>query len=215
MDGTIVDTEPYWVAAETELIESFGGTWTTDEALLLVGSGLGHSARVLQSKGVRMPENEIIEAMTSSVLARIDEQIPWRPGARELLQEQAEYGVPAALVTMSFRRMAESLANALPAGTFRAIIAGDDVENPKPHPEPYLRAAELLGVAPTDCVAIEDSAPGVQSAIASGAVVIGVPLHVHLTDRPELTLWPSLAQRTLDDIAAVFASARRSPAGRA
>ena len=52
MDGTLVDTEPYWMAAETDLVDEFGGTWRHDDALELVGQGLWHSARILQSRGV-------------------------------------------------------------------------------------------------------------------------------------------------------------------
>ena len=55
MDGTLVDTEPYWLAAEAELVHSFGGTWTHEDGLTLVGSGLWHSAAVLQGRGVDMP----------------------------------------------------------------------------------------------------------------------------------------------------------------
>jgi len=208
MDGTIVDTEPYWMAAETELVESYGGTWTHDDALTLVGSGLWHSARVLQAKGVEQTEDEIIQNLTTMVLERLEVAVPWRPGALELLEELGAAGVPTALVTMSIRRMAERIAAALPSSTFAAIVAGDDVEHAKPHPEPYLRGAELLGVPAAECVAIEDSAPGVASAVASGAVVIGVPFYGEIPDVPGHTIWPTLAGKTLADLQHLYRSER-------
>lgn len=184
MDGTLVDTEPYWMNAETELVASFGQVWTHDDALQLVGAGLWHSARILQAKGVDLSEDEIIQHLTTRVLDQVSVEVPWRPGARELLLELHELAIPTALVTMSVRRMAEHIAASIGFDGFAAIIGGDDVEHSKPHPQPYLLGAEALGVSASDCVALEDSAPGVASAVAAGAVVIAVPMHVSLLDDP-------------------------------
>jgi HAD superfamily hydrolase (TIGR01509 family) len=211
MDGTIVDTEPYWMSAETELVTAHGGTWTHEDAVQLIGSGLWHSAEVLQAHGVDLTHDEIIETLTTMVLARVELEVPWRPGARELLEELAQRGVPTALVTMSIRRMAVQIAEGLPT-PFQVIVAGDDVENSKPHPEPYLRAAHLLGVDAADCVAIEDSAPGVASAVAAGAVVIGIPLHGSIPESSDHTVWPSLDGRGVDALTELYRS-RRQPTG--
>ena len=208
MDGTLVDTEPYWMTAETELVGSFGGSWSHEDGVQLVGSGLYHSARVLQSHGVDLSEDEIIERMTSRVLDQVTVEVPWRPGARELLAELGELGVPSALVTMSIRRMAEHIAAAVGASGFSAIVGGDDVTHSKPHPEPYELGAAALGVSPSDCVAIEDSAPGVASAVAAGAVVIAVPLHIPLTEDSAYDLWHDLDGRTADDVFALYRSRR-------
>jgi HAD superfamily hydrolase (TIGR01509 family) len=205
MDGTLVNTEPYWISAETELIESFGGTWTHEEALQLVGSGLFASAQILQSKGVELSETEVIDRLTDRVLEQLVEfGIPWRPGARELLTELREQGIPTALVTMSISRMAHHVADRLGFVGFDAVVSGDDVVESKPHPEPYLRGAELLGVDPALCVAIEDSEPGIRSARAAGAVVIGVPFMVGLPDDVAHVLWPTLDGRTVADLAGAF-----------
>jgi HAD superfamily hydrolase (TIGR01509 family) len=207
MDGTLVNTEPYWISAETELIESFGGSWTHEEALQLVGSGLFQSATIIKAKGVDLPEGEIIDILTDRVLAQLVEfGIPWRPGARELLTELREQGIPTALVTMSIGRMAHHVADRLGFVGFDAVVSGDDVANSKPHPESYLRGAELLGVSPADCVAIEDSEPGIRSAAAAGAVVIGVPFMVDLPDDVAHVLWPTLAGRTVADLAGVLSA---------
>ena len=207
MDGTLVNTEPYWISAETELIESYGGSWTHEEALQLVGSGLFQSATIIKAKGVDLPEGEIIDILTDRVLAQLVEfGIPWRPGARELLIELREQGIPTALVTMSIGRMAHHVADRLGFVGFDAVVSGDDVANSKPHPESYLRGAELLGVNPADCVAIEDSEPGIRSAAAAGAVVIGVPFMVDLPDDVAHVLWPTLAGRTVADLAGVLSA---------
>jgi HAD superfamily hydrolase (TIGR01509 family) len=200
MDGTLVDTEPYWMAAEIALVESYGGSWTHEDAIQLVGSGLWHSARVLQSRGVELTEDEIISALTDRVLEQVALRVPWRSGSLELLAELRERGIPTALVTMSIRRMAQIVADAVGFRAFEAIVAGDDVTHSKPHPEPYERAAELLGVSPRDCIAIEDSEPGVASAVAAGAVVIAVPLHIPIGESADYAVWQGVAGRTVDDL---------------
>jgi HAD superfamily hydrolase (TIGR01509 family) len=213
MDGTLVDTEPYWMQAEIELVAAFGGIWTAQDGLTLVGSGLWHSAGVLRERGVTLGLDEIVARLTDRVLEQVALEVPWRPGALELLAELKQAGIATALVTMSVRRMAERVAGAAPAGTFDAIVAGDEVSHSKPHPEPYLRGAQLLTVAADDCVAIEDSRPGLESAAAAGAVCIGVPLHVPLPDDVSYTVWDSLNGKSLGDLAAVFRSTRALQGG--
>jgi HAD superfamily hydrolase (TIGR01509 family) len=208
MDGTIVDTEPYWMRAETLLVESYGGTWNHEEALSLVGQGLWHSARILQAKGVALSEDEIIQTLTASVMEQIRVAVPWRPGALELLTEIRDAGLKAALVTMSLRSLAELVVSLIEFPAFDAIVSGDDVTHSKPHPEPYLRGAELLGVDILDCVAFEDSLPGLASAVASGAVSIGVPHMVAIDESTEHTIWPTLAGRNLSHLIDIFVAAR-------
>lgn len=207
MDGTLVDTEPYWISAETTLIESFGGSWSHEEAMQLVGSGLWHSARILQAKGVELTEDEIIDRLTDEVLEQlVAKGVPWRPGARELLVELREQGIPTALVTMSISRMAHHVAAQLGFVGFDAVVSGDDVTHSKPHPEPYLRGAELLRVDPAQCVAIEDSPPGVSSAAAAGMVAIGVPFLIDLSEAPAHELWETLSGRSVADLSAALSS---------
>ncbi len=204
MDGTLVDTEPYWLDAESDLVHAAGGVWTPEDGLQLVGSGLERSALILQSRGVELTVEEIITTLTDRVRDRIGETVPWRPGARELLLELREAGIPTALVTMSRRRMALDVAGALGFAGFDVVVAGDDVEHAKPHPEPYLRAAEQLGVDITACVALEDSEPGVASAVAAGATVFALPLHIPLPPSPAYELRSTMVGLRLADLAAVL-----------
>ncbi|MFG6502053.1 HAD family hydrolase [Microbacterium sp. P05] len=211
MDGTLVDTEPYWMAAETPLVESFGGTWSHEQALGLVGLGLEDSARIFQNAGVRLAVHEIIDHLTDEVMRRLAETgVPFRPGARELLAELKAAGVPTALVTMSMRRMADHVVNLMGFDAFDLVVAGDDVERPKPFPDPYLQACAALGVDPLDTIAIEDSPNGLRSAVASGAVSLGVPLMLPLEGVGAHALWPTLEGRTLDDLIALHRTHRSS-----
>jgi HAD superfamily hydrolase (TIGR01509 family) len=201
MDGTIVDTEPYWMTAESELVHSWGGTWTHDDGLTLVGNGLEVSAAVLQSRGVDLDIPTIIDRLTDRVTQQLaDVGVPWRPGAQELLREVREAGIPTALVTMSFRRMAEQIAGYIPFDAFDTIVAGDEVDNPKPHPEAYLEAARRLGVPVGRCIAVEDSLTGLAAAVAAGTIAIGVPHLVPLPETGDHTIWRTLEGTTLADL---------------
>lgn len=179
MDGTLVDTEPYWVEAEYALAARHGGTWSDVHALELVGNDLLDSGRYMREHmGIDVAPAAIVEELLDDVVRRVEEAVPWRPGALELLDGLVGSGVPCVLVTMSYRRFVDPIVAALPAGTFVAIVTGDEVERGKPHPEPYLTAARLVGVAPEDCLAIEDSDPGATSAVAAGCTVLVIPNHV-------------------------------------
>ncbi|MCR2818597.1 HAD family phosphatase [Microbacterium sp. zg.Y1090] len=215
MDGTLVDTEPYWMAAETPLVESYGGTWTHEQALGLVGLGLHDSARILQEAGVRMQEDAIIDHLTDRVMGQLRELgNPFRPGARELLAQLRDAGIRTGLVTMSLRRMAETVVEQIPFEAFDVIVAGDDAVRPKPFPEPYLQACEALGITPAEVVAIEDSPNGLRSALASGAATIGVPMMVSLTGVGAHALWPSLEGRGAADVVAFHADHRAKESSR-
>lgn len=215
MDGTLVDTEPYWMAAETPLVESFGGTWSHEQALALVGLGLEDSARIFQEAGVRMGVSDIIDHLTDQVMTQLATTgVPFRPGARELLADLRAAGIKTGLVTMSMRRMADTVVDLIDFDAFDVVIAGDDATRPKPYPDPYLQACAALGVTSDEVVAIEDSPNGLRSAVASGAAVIGVPLMVSLAGAGAHTLWPTLEGRTTADVAAFHAAHRAEEASR-
>jgi HAD superfamily hydrolase (TIGR01509 family) len=105
--------------------------------------------------------------------------LPWRPGAREALRAVRASGVPMALVTSTERALTEVALDTIGRDLFDVTVCGDEVDgHNKPLPEPYLRAARLLGVDPTACVAIEDSPTGVASAVGAGCTVLVVPCDV-------------------------------------
>jgi HAD superfamily hydrolase (TIGR01509 family) len=204
MDGTLVDTEPYWFATECELAARHGGHWTEEQARSMVGNDLRTTAlRLRQDGGVDLPVPTIAEAMVDGMVERVRRSLPWRPGAQELLAELVALGVPCALVTMSYRRLTRAVLDALPAGSFAAVVAGDDVTHGKPHPEPYLTAAARLGAPPGDCVAIEDSPAGLASALAAGVPALGVRYLVPLEPNPGRRLVDSLVGLTAADLGRV------------
>jgi HAD superfamily hydrolase (TIGR01509 family) len=179
MDGTLVDTEPYWMECEYALAAKYGGQWSHEDCMAVVGGDLLDSAEYMREHmGIDRTPLEIVEELLDHVTVMVRQEIPWRPGARELLTALRAQDVPCALVTMSWRRFVVPVLEALPDDSFAALVCGDEVSHGKPHPEAYLRAAELLGVDPCDTLAIEDSPTGAAAAEAAGCQVLIVPHHV-------------------------------------
>lgn len=183
MDGTLVDTEPYWIAAEHELVEEHGGQWSDEFAHELVGNALEVSAEmIIKHSGITLSVPEIIQGLLTRVISQVQGQVPWRPGSRELLTALHDLGIPCALVTMSWRSLTDAVVSHLPPGTFDVVVTGDEVSHGKPHPEPYLAAARALRVEPGRCVALEDSPTGVRSATAAGVPTVAIP---HIVPVPQ------------------------------
>jgi HAD superfamily hydrolase (TIGR01509 family) len=205
LDGTLIDSEPYWMKSEIELAERHGAEWTEEDGKSLVGMALKDSTRLMGEKfGVSLDPDTVINELTDSVTAQLRREIPWRPGAQELLRELRRRGVKTALVTMSLRRMALQVVEAIPFNAFDVVVAGDDVIHGKPHAEPYLKAAQLLGVDPADCVAFEDSISGILSAEAAGTKAVGIPNVVRIPANPDRILWETLEGKRLKDLKQLF-----------
>jgi HAD superfamily hydrolase (TIGR01509 family) len=193
MDGTLVDTEPFWIRAETEMVAARGRMWSQADAHALVGLDLLDSAAYLQRVGgIELDAVTIVETLTDRVIEQLADDPPWQPGARELLAALGAQGVPCVLVTMSWRRLADAVVDLLPSGSFAATVVGDEVPRGKPHPDPYLEGARLVGADPAACVAIEDSPTGAAAARAAGCVVLGVPHVVRVPADLVDALAPSL-----------------------
>jgi HAD superfamily hydrolase (TIGR01509 family) len=193
MDGTLIDSEPYWMASEQALAAEHQGTWTHEDGLDIVGMSLDKSSQVLKDRAnIPLETHEIVDRLTNDVQSQLARVIPWRPGAKELLLDLRRHKVKTALVTMALHRMAQQVVDAIPFDAFDVIVAGDDVSRGKPHPEAYEKAAALLGFAPKYCIAFEDSVTGLASAEAAGTYAIGIPNIIEIPQKPGRILWPTL-----------------------
>ncbi|MDO5699605.1 MAG: HAD family phosphatase [Dermatophilus congolensis] len=208
MDGTLIDSEPYWIAEEFALVESFGGTWSLEHSEHLIGANLWYSAEYIREHTpVTLEPVDLINRLQSGVIKRLRHELPWRPGARELLGALGAAGVPCGLVTMSWRAMVDAVLETLP-GAFAIAISGDEVSKGKPDPEPYLVGAEAIGVPIEKCIALEDSPTGVASAYASGARTIAIPHVVSVEPRPGLAFAKSLTGLSPSDLVRLTDAAR-------
>jgi HAD superfamily hydrolase (TIGR01509 family) len=156
---------------------------------------MAESMRILHDDLGRpeLDPDESITWLENRVSELFAEGLIWRPGAAELLRAVRAAGIPTALVTATRRRLVEVALHTIGADMFDAVVAGDDLDESKPHPAPYLTAARLVGADAARCVAIEDSPNGIASALAAGCVVLGVPCEVGLGHLDEVTLVDSLA----------------------
>jgi HAD superfamily hydrolase (TIGR01509 family) len=204
MDGTLVDTEPYWIDSEFNLAERHGAQWSREQALNLVGRDLLDAGRYIREHmGIDLTPEQIVDDLLDGVVARVRTEVPWRPGALDLLATLRDASVPCALVTMSYQRFVAPILEHLAPETFRVVVTGDVLTNGKPHPEPYLTAAAALGVAAADCIAIEDSSTGVTSAETAGCMVLVVPNHVTVSTGSRRIFRDSLVGIGLDDLSAM------------
>ncbi|MEU7844007.1 HAD family phosphatase [Micromonospora sp. NPDC049114] len=207
MDGTLVDSEKLWDVALQELAREYGGDLSADARRSIVGTAMAESMRILHDD-LGQPERDP-EVSAAWINARILDLfragLPWRPGAFDLVHAVRAAGIPTALVTSSPRALVEIALDTLGRDTFDVVVAGDEVVAAKPHPEPYLTAARLLGVPIERCVAIEDSPTGVASALASGAAVLAVPAEVPLPDGTGVHQVESLTGVDLEVLAALLA----------
>ena len=174
MDGTLVDTEPYWEAAKLNLAAHYGVPFTAADAEQLVGRSMMVTVHAMQAAGVPLSDAEVLDALVDEVAARVGEHLPWLPGAEAFLVRMTEEYIPCALVTQAWAPVAKQVVEASD-GVLQVLVSGGDVTHPKPHPEPYLLAAGRLGVDANRCVAIEDSPSGADSANAAGAPVLVLP----------------------------------------
>jgi HAD superfamily hydrolase (TIGR01509 family) len=205
MDGTLIDSEPYWMKSEGAFAKANNSAWTEQDGLSLVGMSLYDSSKIIKDKvGSKLEPEQIIQQLTDEVTEQLKQEILWRPGARELLVLLRKKKVKTALVTMSMHRMAKQVADAIGFDAFDVIVAGDDVLHGKPHPEAYLKAASLLGVRPEDCVAFEDSISGLRSAEAAGTRAVGIKNIVELPSQPGRILWDTLEGVSMSDLRGLF-----------
>ncbi|WP_260151284.1 HAD family hydrolase [Kineococcus radiotolerans] len=200
MDGTIVDTEPYFTDAVQTLVTAAGGSLSAQDHHDLVGANLWTLAAIAARAGVRSDADTIVNTVNQAVQQRLQQHVPWRPGARELLLDLRALGVRTALVTMSFRQVAHAVVASAGFDAFDVVVTGDEVARGKPDPEAHLLAATRLGVPISRCLVIEDSPPGVAAGVASGATVLAVPSQVPLPEDPRWTRWESLAGRCGRDL---------------
>jgi HAD superfamily hydrolase (TIGR01509 family) len=188
MDGLLVDSEPLWTIAETELAARLGGTWNDEIKAAVVGCRLDVAIpTILAWYGVPVTATAVANAwgfLLDRMVELFDTELPLHDGALGLVDAVRDRGVATALVSSSFRVLVDAALHRLGADRFDVTLAGDEVTHGKPSPEPYLTACSRLRVEPGLAVVIEDAHSGVLSAEAAGCPVIAVPFVAPIEPRP-------------------------------
>jgi HAD superfamily hydrolase (TIGR01509 family) len=205
MDGTLLDSEKIWDVALADLAAWLGGDLSVTARRHMVGSSMARSVAILHGDlGIEADPESSAAYLTERTAELFRTDLVWKPGARELLTAVRAAGIPAALVTSTHRYLTEIALDTIGREYFAATVCGDEVRRPKPHPDPYLRAAELLGATPARCVAIEDSPLGIAAAEAAGCAVLAVPSELPIESAPSRTIRTSLIGLSLAELAALM-----------
>lgn len=213
MDGTLLDSEKLWDIGVRELSVELGGEMSEQTRHALIGAAAPNAMRIIFAGLGREPDPAAMAEASLWLQGRVIElmsgPIPWRPGAQDALAAVRAAGLRTALVTNTQRTVTELCLDTLGREYFDATVCGDEVDHGKPAPDPYLRAAELLGVTPERCVAVEDSVTGSASAASAGCAVLVIPCEIDVPPQPGYTFRDSLIGLTIEDLRAI----RRSVPG--
>lgn len=204
MDGTLVDSEKLWDVSLSALYENFGGVLSGETRSALIGASADETISTayaelgLEPDPAAMAEtNRWLHEQTANLF---DGGLPWCDGAREMLEALAAERTPMALVTNTQRALTERALNSIGHQYFSVSVCGDEVPNGKPAPDPYLRAAELLGLAPSVCLAVEDSVTGTAAAEGAGCAVLVVPNDAPVPGGPRRRHAATLAELQVADL---------------
>jgi HAD superfamily hydrolase (TIGR01509 family) len=215
MDGTLVDSEKLWDISMHALYEHLGAALTPQVRAATVGGSAEAMMRIVFADLGMDPDPaemaETAEWLLDYTAELFDRGLPWCDGARRLMEALAAEGTPMALVTNTKRALTERALNSIGRHYFSATVCGDEVARGKPAPDPYLRAAALLGEPPARCLAIEDSITGAASAESAGCPVLVVPNDVDVPGGP---LRRRVASLTDVDVAGLRAVHAELDAGR-
>jgi HAD superfamily hydrolase (TIGR01509 family) len=200
LDGTLIDSEALVKEAHFAACAQMGVAMSEAQFLALVG--MHREANDLQLKsyyGDDFPLDDFIGRTRAHIGERV---APLKTGAVELMDALDELALPFGLATSSRRPWVERhfAAHGL-TERFAAVVTRQDCIEGKPHPEPYLNASRLLGAAPENVLALEDSYAGVASAHAAGCMTVMIPDLLAATD---LERGRALVVGSLDDIAALL-----------
>jgi HAD superfamily hydrolase (TIGR01509 family) len=179
-DGLLMDTEPCWTVAETELFGRRGLPFGPAQKALVIGKSVEAAAQAMADAFDEPGNGPAIATELLDLVSEVVTREAQAMAGAHALVEAAGRAVPIAVASNSPRDLLDA---ALLRGGFQDVfpisVAADEVVNPKPAPDMYQRACELLGVSTSDTLAFEDSMTGLRSARAAGVRLVGVPTLEH------------------------------------
>jgi HAD superfamily hydrolase (TIGR01509 family) len=177
MDGLLVDSELLAEGAMRRFLAAHGHEPRPEVHDRLLGRRVPEAiAIVAEAYALDLPQADLIRSYDDLRLEALRGNVRPMPGALEVVSFGQAAGLKLALASSGLRRHVDlSLAETGLAGKFLAEVTGDDVERGKPEPDLFLRAAEMIGARPAQCVVFEDAPAGVAAARAAGMRVVAVP----------------------------------------
>ena len=205
MDGLLVDSEPEWLKSESEITAAYGYQWTSQDQVACLGGPLSRVGQYMHDKcnQAETPDfftNKLVEVQSEKMRSHT----PFMPGAYELVKDLQKNGAKTGLVSASPRIIVDAVLDNVGAELFPFSISSDDVERTKPHPDAYLKAAQLTNSAIGNCLVFEDSLTGVGAATSSGAWLVAVPHLVHVDESERVRVIKSLEQLNFTKVQELF-----------
>lgn len=205
MDGLLVDSEPEWLKSESEITAAYGYQWTSQDQVACLGGPLSRVGQYMHDKcnQAETPDfftNKLVEVQSEKMRSHT----PFMPGAYELVKDLQKNGVKTGLVSASPRIIVDAVLDNVGAELFPFSISSDDVQRTKPHPDAYLKAAQLTNSAIGNCLVFEDSLTGVGAATSSGAWLVAVPHLVHVDESERVRVIKSLEQLNFTKVQELF-----------
>lgn len=178
MDGLMLDTERLFFRAYQQAAQEHGVHFSRQMYMKMIGYRADSSQRILRGElGPDAPAEEIIESARRHYYSFIEKEgIPVRPGLYEVLDYLDEYEIPRAVATSTIQDLAvEKLRRVDLFHRVDAVATGDMVQEGKPAPDIYEKAAEMLDLSPRHCLALEDSLTGLSAARHAGMITVLIP----------------------------------------
>jgi len=201
MDGLFIDSEPDWHAAETEMMRGYGYDWQPSDQLQCLGGPLSRVTEYMSNCLNGRVEPEVLSrVIIDEMQRRLGSATSYMPGSIEFSKMVWQAQIPQALVSASPRTLVDAVISNLSQNYFKETVAAGDIARTKPFPDPYLHAAQLLGVDISNCLIFEDSQTGITAATASGAFVVAIPHFIEVAESERLKRVESFLGLTLQDL---------------
>ena len=209
MDGLLVDSEPLWLISETQMMAEYGYEWLEADQAACLGGPLDRVGEYMSGLiGGKRDGNSLTLEIIDRMVEKFKGDLPFMPGAIELINDLRAHGVPLTLVSASPRSLVDAALSNFEENPFVRSISSGDVKVSKPDPEGYLLAAASGGHDISNSLVLEDSLTGVTAAKASGAWVLAVPHLVPIEKSGRVDVTDSLANWNYEKLALKYAQDR-------
>ena len=209
MDGLLVNSEPLWLEYETEMMAEFDYQWLESDQAACLGGPLDRVGDYMSGLiGGKRDGHSLMLEIIERMVVKFKGDLPFMPGAVELINDLRARNVEITLVSASPRSLVDAVLSNFEINPFARSISSNDVKVTKPDPEGYLLAAASGGHDISNCLVLEDSLTGVTAAKASGAWVLAVPHLVPIEKLGRVDTTDSLASWSYDKLAIKYAQDR-------
>lgn len=199
LDGVLADSEPLWNDIDAAMLSQYGVTYGGEHKASILGKSFPIALQFyMDTFNLRCEIEEMALRRSEIALDFYAKQIPMYQAAPRVLQSLREDGLKLGLATSSVGSIVVPFLERHDISKyFHGLTFGDEVENGKPNPDIYLKAAAKVGVEPARCLVVEDALSGIQAGKSAGMTVVAIP-DARFVD---VSLYPGKADAIIDELA--------------